>query len=89
MKKLIFLVLLTITCLSWAMTDAEEAIILNQELEFLQDSIDKVELKSEKTKPTAEITNSKPIRTLEETYFNDINDDEVSTRASSRKRDLE
>jgi len=80
---------LLISCLSlsfaWAQSAEEEAIILNQELQFLEDSIQNVEI----------ISSNRPIRgnsqtelgeqlSLEEQYFN--SEDNVSTRSAAPKR---
>ncbi len=89
MKKIIFLVFLSHTIETFSMTEAEEAIILNQELQFLKESVKNIEVNSKQETPVKELTQSKPLRSLEEAYFDDFEDDEVTTRSSSRKRNSE
>lgn len=70
---------------AWAQNSTEEAIILNQELQFLEDSIQNVEV----------LSSNKVIRSndqalgeklsLEEQYFGS-SEDNISTRSAAPKR---
>ncbi len=86
MKKFISLFFL-LSFRAFATSQEEEAIILNQELEFLQASADNVKIISEKAPQGPSNNRSRPIRTLEETYFDDYEEDTISTQSAARKRD--
>ncbi len=89
MKKIFPYLFLIISFNTLAITDAEEALILNQELQFLEDSVNTIKLPVAKQKIREIPDQEKAERSLEETFFGDSDEDTVSTRASSRKRDLE
>lgn len=86
MKRFLILALSLVTTGSFAQTTSEEAIILNQELQFLEDSINNIqsvsinEGSSSRNKGINE-------RTLERTYFGeDVSEDTVNTRTASPRR---
>ena len=70
---------------AWAQNSAEEAIILNQELQFLEDSIQNVEILSSNKVIRSNEQNLGEKLSLEEQYFGD-GEDNVSTRAAAPKR---
>lgn len=88
MRKFLICALLALPVLGYSQTAAEEAIILNQELQFLEDSVNNVQ------SAALDINSSTPIKTpvqndsesLEKTYFEDVEEDAVSTRTASPKR---
>jgi hypothetical protein len=86
MKKYLLLPLILITLTSVQAQDAlEEAIVLNQELQFLEDSARGI--KSTALEVTANSRKRKVIEeSLEKTYFEDEQTDSISTRTSSRRR---
>lgn len=93
MRKFLFLALYLISSSSFASTEAEEAIILNQELQYLQDSINLVQDISIKTNETTSrnralnepVIGNKP--SLEETYFgNQLEEDSVTTKSAGQKK---
>jgi len=86
MKKFIsFIFLLSVR--AFATSQEEEAIILNQELEFLKESANNIKIISEKVPQDMSERKPRSFRTLEETYFDDYEEDKVSTRSAARKRE--
>lgn len=85
MTKFLLLGLL-ITPTLWAQDASEEAIILNQELQFLEESANNVSIISASSVPTQQ--GARPIDTesLEQKYFGKETEDNVSTRAAAPKR---
>ena len=85
MNKILVLGLLLSSTL-WAQGPSEDAIILNQELQFLEDAANNVTIISANTQVTQE--SSKPLNTksLEERYFADESEDSVQTRTAAPKR---
>lgn len=83
-KILLFGLLLTPTL--WAQDSAEEALILNQELQFLEESANNVTILSATTPLSQE--RARPIDTdnLEEKYFGNDMEDKVETRTAAPKR---
>lgn len=70
----------------FAMTAEEEALILNQELEFLETSAQNLEIGSLSSTPApVERENAIGERSLEERYFGDTTD-EVNVRRAAPKR---
>jgi hypothetical protein len=66
-------------------SSSEEAIILNQELQFLENSIQ--DIKVERTISEAENKDkSQEEPSLESKYFKDAAKDEIRTRSAARKR---
>ncbi len=69
-------------------TEAEEAIILNQELQFLEDSVSSIQPAAVRPQST-EQASVKAINDpgLERTYFgNELEEDSVQTRSSANKK---
>jgi hypothetical protein len=83
MKFLLPLVLISAS--AFAATADEEAIILNQELQFLEDSAKGIRVEREVAK-TEEKEKSSEELSLERTYFRDAERDEIKTRAAAPKR---
>jgi hypothetical protein len=83
MKFLLPLVLLSASAL--ATTANEDAIILNQELQFLEDSAKGIRVEREVAK-TEEKEKSTEESSLERTYFRDAERDEIRTKAAGPKR---
>lgn len=84
MMKILFLAL-TISGMALGQSSGEEAIILNQELQFLENSANDIQI--ERTITEAEIRQKSPEElSLESTYFNDAEKDEIRTRAAAPKR---
>ncbi len=85
MKILLPLFLISATCL--AESTSEEALILNQELEFLETSAREMEVnRPQVAKDEDEDTKSPEELSLERTYFSDSERDEIRTRAAAPKR---
>jgi lipid II:glycine glycyltransferase (peptidoglycan interpeptide bridge formation enzyme) len=88
MRKFLILALGLLTFNAFAQTAAEEAIILNQELQFLEDSINNVQAASINTNDASKKTDkalNEP--SLERTYFGEDNEeDSVNTRSAGPKR---
>ncbi len=85
--KIFFLPLLVLTISGAALgqSSSEEAIILNQELQFLENSAK--EIRVERTITESEVREKTPQElSLESTYFNDAEKDEIRTRAAAPKR---
>ena len=83
MRKYLFLVLVINLLLLkvFAKASTEDAIILNQELQFLEDSVKNIQSTSHNKNFDTEKTN------LEKTYFeDDMEEDSVSTKSSTQKR---
>jgi len=83
MRKYLFLVLVINLLLLKVFAEAstEDAIILNQELQFLEDSVKNIQSTSQNENFETEKTN------LEKTYFeDDMEEDSVSTKSSTQKR---
>lgn len=77
---------LLVTPALWAQDSAEEALILNQELQFLEESANNVTILSATNVPTQE--RARPIDTdnLEEKYFGKDMEDKIETRTAAPKR---
>jgi hypothetical protein len=89
MKTFILLCLGFLTLGAFAQTKEEEAIILNQELQFLEDSVNNVQAAALNTKAPKESETNKILNepSLERTYFGeDLSEDVVSTRSAGQKR---
>lgn len=84
MKRILILVLSLITGGVIAQTASEEAIILNQELQYLEDSVNNVQAISINTTPAAERQRALNEPSLERTYFGeDLEEDSVSTQTAA------
>ena len=83
MKILLPLALLSFS--AWATTPEEEAIILNQELQFLENSVKDIRMENPVTK-TEEKEKTVDEISLERTYFRDAEKDEIRTRSAAPKR---
>ena len=81
----ILLTLLTLSTAAMAQTSSEEAIILNQELQFLENSARDLRIDPKVTE-TAERELSPDEMSLERAYFQDSERDEVRSRAAAPKR---
>lgn len=87
-RKILILALATLTTGAFAQTtDAEEAIILNQELQFLEESVGNVQAVSVNTTDTAE-SRDRAINneSLERTYFGETEEDVVNTRTAAPQK---
>lgn len=85
MKFLLPLVLFSGTLL--AETASEEAMILNQELQFLENSANDITYRPVATAASEESTVSDAQESnLERTYFSDSERDEIRTKAAAPKR---
>jgi hypothetical protein len=68
-------------------TAAEEAIILNQELQFLEDSVGNIQSASLNNSDAAKRDRALNESKIENTYFgDDLEEDRVNTKASTQKR---
>lgn len=85
MTKILLLGLL-LTPTLWAQDAAEDALILNQELLFLEESANNVTILSTTTTPTQERSRPIDTKSLEERYFGNDMEDSVGTRAAAPKR---
>ena len=83
-KILLFGLLLTPTL--WAQDSAEEALILNQELQFLEESANNVTILSANSVPTQERARPIDTESLEQKYFGNEMEDNVGTRTAAPKR---
>ncbi len=77
--------LVLISSAAIAQTDSEEAIILNQELQFLENSAREIRLEPQVSE-NEEAEKSSEETSLERTYFSDAERDEIRTRAAGPKR---
>ena len=88
MRKILILALSTLSLSAFAQSAAEEAIILNQELQFLEDSINTTQALSINTLDV-DANRNRAINdeSLERTYFGtDVEEDVVNTKTASPKR---
>lgn len=81
----IYVLLSLISASAFAQTSSEEAIILNQELQFLENSAKDLRIDPRITE-AAEKELSPDQMELERTYFQDSEKDEIRTRAAAPKR---
>jgi hypothetical protein len=87
MRKFLILGFAFLSLSAFAQTAAEEAMILNQELQFLEDSINNVQsvsINSMDENTSKDRALNEP--SLERTYFGETEEDVVSTRTSGPKR---
>lgn len=94
-SKILALILLTVSTLTFAQEALEEALILNDEMQFLENSaknlgsaptaISNSTARSERSKSVGEMDDAE---SLENTYFKDMSEDTVNTRtaAPAKKR---
>ena len=85
MNKILLLGLL-ITPTLWAQNATEEAIILNQELQFLEDSANNVNLTTTSNQTLQERANPINTQSLEKEYFGEELEDGIKTKAAAPKR---
>lgn len=87
MTKILLLGLL-LTPTLWAQDSAEEALILNQELQFLEESANNVTILSANNTNVPTQERARPIDTqsLEQKYFGNDMEDNVGTRTAAPKR---
>lgn len=88
MRKILILALTTLSLGVFAQTAEEEAIILNQELQFLEDSVNNVQAVSINTLDVnADRDRAINESGLERRYFGeDLEEDTVSTKTAGPKR---
>lgn len=86
MRKLFILFLVLISATVSSQTATEEAIILNQELQYLEDSVKNIQAVSINTKAPEQRQRALNEKGLENTYFGETEEDVISTRTSSPKR---
>ncbi len=86
MKNIYLLLILLSTGIAYGTDTQEEAIILNQELQFLQESANKIKGQNNFNPSNAEGKNSQSLPSLEDTYFGSEDEDSVRTKAAARKR---
>lgn len=87
MRKNLILVLALISMSAFALTREEEAIVLNQELQFLEDSVKNIQSVSVRTNDNTQKNKALNEPTLEKTYFGeDVEEDMVNTRTAGPKR---
>ena len=87
MIKYLLIALCLISASLGAMTTSEEAIILNQELQFLEDSVDQIQSVTISTDDESQKNRALNRPSLERTYFGeDSEEDQVSTRTAGPKR---
>lgn len=85
MNKILVLGLILSTT-AWAQGPSEEAIILNQELQFLEDAANNVSIISANNPVTQESARPLNTKSLEERYFSDEAEDTIKTRTAAPKR---
>jgi len=86
MRNILILGLSVLTLNAFAnYTTAEEAMILNQELQFLEESVNNVQSVSLNEKGNS-LENALNGENLERKYFNDTVEDSVNTRSAGPKR---
>lgn len=90
MNKILLLTLL-VTPTLWAQDASEEAIILNQELQFLEESANNVTIQARNNQTPQERARPLETKSLEEKYFGAGSEDTIQTRTAAprRKRSLE
>jgi hypothetical protein len=82
MNKIILGLLIIVTSQAFAADLDEEAIILNQELQFLQEAAQSPRMRAT-SQARAATTRTK---SLEQTYFGDEQEDSVTTKAATSRR---
>lgn len=85
MRKIFILALIIATQNALSQSAEEEALILNQELQFLEDSVHAKPLST----TTAQTNTNQPTlkaENLERTYFGSSDEDSIQTRTSAPKR---
>ncbi len=90
MKKFLLFILSLITTSLGAVSPAEEAIILNQELQFLQESVARIQINTISVDDESQKNRALNRPSLERTYFGeDSQEDRVNTKtAGPRRRSL-
>jgi hypothetical protein len=86
MRTWIFSLLVILSLGAWARDEAEEALILNQELQFLENSELPPTVQSVSTSAAAPTVDINTDESLEKTYFGDSERDSVRTRTAAPKR---
>jgi hypothetical protein len=90
--KRVFLILASLIFVSSAIAETanEEAIILNQELQFLEDSVSSAAAAPSMTSTSASSVNDDEAanvdNSLERTYFSDAEKDNIRSKAAAPKR---
>lgn len=85
MNKILLLALL-VTPAAWAQDSSEEAIILNQELQFLEETANSISISA--APEVSPQQRARPIQSqsLEERYFGEGSDDTIQTRTAAPRR---
>lgn len=86
MRRILFLILTVVPMGAWSQSASEEAIILNQELQFLQDSVDNVVSATTPNPVEPSLGENAGQESLERTYFSDDEKDEIRTRTAAPRR---
>jgi hypothetical protein len=87
MKTILIPALILSSSLAFALSTEEEAIILNQELQFLEESVNEIQMISLKNDRETQLRKALNTPTLEKRYFGEeVEEDIVSTRTSGLKR---
>lgn len=86
MRKILFLLFSVFSLSAQAQSAAEEAIILNQELQFLEDSVSSVAAAPTPVPAESKVGENPVPESLERTYFSDEERDEVKLRTAAPKR---
>lgn len=87
MRKILICVFSVLSLSAFAQSAAEEAIILNQELQFLEDSVNNVQAMSSNTTNSSVNKALNEEGTLERTYFGEeVEEDVVNTRTAGPRR---
>ena len=85
MNKILLLTLLVTPAL-WAQDSSEEAIILNQELQFLEESANSVSVQARNDLTPQQRALPIETQSLEQRYFGEGSDDTIQTRTAAPKR---
>jgi hypothetical protein len=87
MRKIFILALTAAAITAFGQSEAEEAIILNQELQFLEESVRTVETVTVRARDEDRRNRALNEPTLERRYFGEaIEEDVVSTRTAGQRR---
>lgn len=86
MIKKILLLALFVTPVVWAQDSSEEAIILNQELQFLEETANSITITTLPMGSPQERARPIATQSLEERYFGEGSDDTIQTRTAAPKR---
>ena len=85
MAKILLFITYLLSLSVFALTVEEEALILNQEMDFLETAANELEIRTETAASPVESSNPATERSLEDTYFGSESD-EVNVRRAAPKR---